>query len=170
MIHIIIINYTTRDPLGQIKSKFWISVSSLALNIVNLNYLRCIHTVVLLYNVVLVQKCVYDLLLDRSRTLVWCPKNFCPNCRTQHIISFVYEDQYASDLFDEKTTISSSERRDLVLLYVVQKIQHGWRTSYSYTHKYFCTCTTLIWSYTYKSTRQNSLVYDSVDTPLNSGL
>ena len=31
---------TTRDPLGQIKSKFWISVSSPALNIINLNYLN----------------------------------------------------------------------------------------------------------------------------------
>ena len=38
-------------------------------------------------------------------------KFFCPNGRTQHIISVVYEDQCASDLFDERTTISSSERR-----------------------------------------------------------
>ena len=96
---------------------------------------------------------------------------FCPNGRTQHITGFVYEDQYAIDFFDEKTTISSSKWRDLVFLYVVhvydvQKIQQSWRTSYSYTHAYFCTCTMLRRSYTYKSTMQNSLVYDRVDTSL----
>ena len=132
--------------------------------------LRCVHTVVLLYDIVFVQKYVYDILLDRTRSFLWCQTKFCPNGRTQHITSFVYEDQCASDLFDEKTTISSSEWRDLVLLYVVhvcgvQKIQHGWRTSYSYTHTYYCTYTTLRRSYTYKSTRQNILVYDRVDAP-----
>ena len=54
--------------------------------------------------------------------------------------------------------ISSSEYSKLVHLYVVhvydeQKIQHCWRTSYSYTPTYFCTCTRLRRSYTYKSTR-----------------
>ena len=33
-------NLITRDTLGQIKSTFWITVSSLALNIINLNYLN----------------------------------------------------------------------------------------------------------------------------------
>ena len=153
--------------------RFWLWLITAKQFNINKSPLRCVHTVVLLYDVVLVQKYVYDLLLDRTRTFVWCQTNFCPNGRTQQIISFVYEDQCATDLFDEKTKISSSEWRDLVLLYVVhvydvQKIQHGWRTSYSYTHTYFCTCTRLRRSFTYKSTRQNSLVYDRVDAPLQS--
>ena len=64
--------------------------------------LGCVHTVVLLYDVVLVQKYVYDLLLHRTRTFCTMLKFFCPNGRTQHIISVVYEIQCASDLFNER--------------------------------------------------------------------
>ena len=59
--------------------------------------LRCVHTVVLLYDVVFVQKYVYDLLLHRTRTFCTMLKKFCPNGRTQHIISVVYENQCLSD-------------------------------------------------------------------------
>ena len=49
---------------------------------------------------VLVQKVRVRLILNNTRTFVRCQKFFCPNCRTQHFISVVYEDQCASDLFD----------------------------------------------------------------------
>ena len=81
---------------------------------------RCVHT----YGRTFVRHCPRTKV--RVRHTFWSysyfcmmPKNFCPNFRTQQNISFVYEDQCASDLFDEKTTISSSEWTDLVLLYVV---------------------------------------------------
>ena len=101
----------------------------------------------------------------RVRLTLYRTRTFerCQNCNlskwpfTAHHYSVVYEDQCASDLFDERTTISLSEYSKLVLLYVVhvydvQKIQYCWRTLYFYTH-------------TYKSTRQNSLVCDRVDAP-----
>ena len=66
--------------------------------------------VILLYDVVLVQKYVYDLLLDRTRSFVQCQNNFVQTVvHSTLLYSFVYEDQCASDLLDEKTTISSSE-------------------------------------------------------------
>ena len=40
ILYLWILNKTTRDPLRQIKSKFRITVSSLALNIINLIYLN----------------------------------------------------------------------------------------------------------------------------------
>ena len=68
---------------------------------VRLDYfrLRCVHMVVLLYDVVLVQKYVYDLLLHRTRTFCMMLKKICPNGRTQHIISVVYKNQCLSDFF-----------------------------------------------------------------------
>ena len=59
--------------------------------------LRGVQTVVLLYDVVLVQKYVYDLLLHHTLTFVRCQKFFCPNGRTQHFISVVYENRCARD-------------------------------------------------------------------------
>ena len=59
------------------------------------------------------------------------PKLFC-NGRTQCIISVVNEDQCVSDLFDERTTISSSEYSKLVLLCVVHVYDMFYRVSCSH--------------------------------------
>ena len=93
-----------------------------------------------------------------------------PPC-TQRIMSVAYEDQCASDLLNERITISSSEYSKLVLLYVVhlydvQKIQHCWRTSYSHTHtRTFVRDDSEKVVHVHMYKRQKILVYDRAYAP-----